>query len=102
MLFLLFVITLPESILANSPQAKKRARQSEKRRTHNAPMRSMVRTYIKKVIAAISSGDAAAAKTAYDTAVPIIDRMADKGIIHKNKAARHKSRLNSQVKALSA
>ncbi|MDG2047202.1 MAG: 30S ribosomal protein S20 [Halioglobus sp.] len=86
--------------MANSPQAKKRARQSEKRRTHNASLRSLVRTVIKKVNAAIGSGDAAAAKSAYDNAVPVIDRLADKGIIHKNKAARHKSRLNAQVKAL--
>lgn len=88
--------------MANSPQARKRARQAEKRRTHNSSLRSMVRTVIKKVNAAIGSGDQAAAKTAYDSAVPVIDRMADKGIIHKNKAARHKSRLNAQVKALSA
>ena len=88
--------------MANSPQAKKRARQSEKRRTHNASLRSVVRTMIKKVNTAISSGDAAAAKAAYDSAVPVIDRMADKGIIHKNKASRHKSRLNTQVKALAA
>ena len=88
--------------MANSPQAKKRARQGEKRRTHNASLRSLVRTNIKKVNAAIGSGNAEAAKTAYDSAVPVIDRMADKGIIHKNKAARHKSRLNAQVKALSA
>jgi len=88
--------------VANSPQAKKRARQSEKRRTHNASLRSLVRTNIKKVLAAIDSGNAEQAKTAYDSAVPVIDRMADKGIIHKNKAARHKSRLNAQVKALSA
>ncbi|MEP4486667.1 30S ribosomal protein S20 [Marinobacter alexandrii] len=88
--------------MANSPQAKKRARQSEKRRTHNASLRSLVRTNIKKVLAAIESGDAEQAKTAYASAVPVIDRMADKGIIHKNKAARHKSRLNAQVKALSA
>jgi small subunit ribosomal protein S20 len=88
--------------VANSPQAKKRARQAEKRRSHNASLRSLVRTVIKKVNAAIGSGDQAAAKTAYDSAVPVIDRMADKGIIHKNKAARHKSRLNAQVKALSA
>jgi len=60
----------------------------------------MVRTYIKKVVAAIASGDGEAAKKAYADAVPVIDRMADKGIIHKNKAARHKSRLNSQIKAL--
>jgi small subunit ribosomal protein S20 len=88
--------------VANSPQARKRARQAEKRRAHNSSLRSLVRTVIKKVSAAINSGDANAAKTAYDNAVPVIDRMADKGIIHKNKAARHKSRLNSQVKALSA
>lgn len=88
--------------MANSPQAKKRARQSEKRRNHNASLRSVVRTMIKKVNTAISSGDAAAAKAAYDSAVPVIDRMADKGILHKNKASRHKSRLNTQVKALAA
>ena len=88
--------------MANSAQAKKRARPAERRRTHNASLRSVVRTMIKKVNAAIGSGDAAAAKAAYDSAVPVIDRMADKGIIHKNKAARHKSRLNSQVKALAA
>ena len=86
--------------MANSPQSKKRARQAIKRRAHTASLRSMVRTYIKKVIAAIASGDAEAAKKAYSEAVPVIDRMADKGIIHKNKAARHKSRLNAQIKAL--
>ena len=88
--------------MANSPQAKKRARQSEKRRTHNASLRSLVRTVIKKVNAAVASGDAEQAKAAYNSAVPVIDRMADKGILHKNKAARHKSRLNAQVKALAA
>ncbi|MBB5210934.1 30S ribosomal protein S20 [Microbulbifer hydrolyticus] len=88
--------------MANSPQAKKRARQNEKRRNHNASLRSMVRTYIKKVVAAIDAGDAEKAKTAYAEAVPVIDRMADKGIIHKNKAARHKSRLNDQIKKLAA
>ena len=88
--------------MANSPQAKKRARQSEKARVHNASLRSMVRTYIKKVLAAIEAGNAEEAKAAYAAAVPVIDRIADKGIIHKNKAARHKSRLNAQVKALSA
>lgn len=88
--------------MANSVQAKKRARQNEKRRQHNASLRSMVRTYLKKVDAAIMSGDQAAAQEAYNLAVPVVDRMADKGIIHKNKAARHKSRLNTQVKALGA
>jgi len=86
--------------LANSLQARKRARQGEIRRRHNASFRSMVRTYIKKVDTAIEGGDHAAAAEAYNAAVPIIDRMADKGIIHKNKAARHKSRLNSAVLAL--
>ena len=86
--------------MANSPQAKKRARQSESRRRHNASFRSLVRTSIKKVDAAIESGDHAKASEAYSSAVPIIDRMADKGIIHKNKAARHKSRLNSSIRAL--
>ena len=88
--------------MANSPQAKKRARQAEKRRAHNASLRSLVRTNIKKVVAAIDAGDAEQAQAAYSAAVPVIDRMADKGIIHKNKAARHKSRLSAQVKALSA
>ena len=88
--------------MANSPQARKRARQAEKRRAHNASLRSVVRTVIKKVQTAVQSGDTEAAEGAYSEAVPVIDRMADKGIIHKNKAARHKSRLNAQVKALSA
>ncbi len=86
--------------MANTVQAKKRARQAEKHRQHNASLRSMVRTYIKRVVAAIGEGDAAKAQIAYVAAVPVIDRMADKGIIHKNKAARHKSRLNAQIKAL--
>ena len=88
--------------MANTPQAKKRARQNDKARKHNASLRSMVRTYIKKVVAAIEAGDSEAAKAAYGAAVPVIDRIADKGIIHKNKAARHKSRLNAQIKALAA
>ncbi|CAI8364729.1 30S ribosomal protein S20 [Porticoccaceae bacterium] len=88
--------------MANSVQAKKRARQNEKRRQHNASLRSMVRTYLKKVDAALETGDHASSQAAYDAAVPVIDRMADKGIIHKNKAARHKSRLNIKVKALAA
>ena len=88
--------------MANSAQAKKRARQNLKARKHNASLRSMVRTYIKRVIAAIAAGEHATANEAYKAAVPVIDRMADKGIIHKNKAARHKSRLNAQVKALAA
>lgn len=86
--------------MANTAQAKKRARQNDKARAHNASLRSMVRTYIKKVVNAIATGNKADAQAAYTSAVPVIDRMADKGIIHKNKAARHKSRLNAQIKAL--
>ncbi len=86
--------------MANTAQARKRAKQSEVRRRHNASFRSMVRTQIKKVDTAIASGDHAAATEAYNSAVPVIDRMADRAIIHKNKAARHKSRLNKAVKAL--
>ena len=86
--------------MANSPQARKRARQSEKRRAHNASLRSVVRTVIKKVQTAVQSGDTEAAKGAYSEAVPVIDRMADKGIIHKNKAANLKSKLAKHVKSL--
>jgi len=86
--------------LANIKSAKKRARQSEKHRQHNASMRSMVRTYIKKVLAAITAGEKKLAEESYKAAQPIIDRMARKGLIHKNKAARHKSRLSAQIKKL--
>jgi small subunit ribosomal protein S20 len=86
--------------LANIKSAKKRAIQAEKRRQHNASRRSMTRTCIKKVLAAIEAGDKAAAQEAFTAAVPVLDRMATKGLIHKNKAARHKSRLNAQVNAL--
>lgn len=86
--------------MANTVQAKKRARQAEKHRQHNASFRSMVRTAIKRVLAAIDTGDKDQAQAAYTAAVPVIDRMADKGIIHKNKAARHKSRMAAKIKAL--
>jgi len=86
--------------LANSAQARKRAKQAELHRQRNASQRSTLRTAIKKVAAAINAGDANAAKEAYKTAVPLIDRMAGKGLIHANKAARHKSRLNQHIRAL--
>lgn len=86
--------------MANSQQAAKRARQATQRRAHNVTLRSMARTAIKKVINAVQSGDKAAAQAAYTAAVPVIDRVADKGIMHKNKAARHKSRLNAHVRAM--
>jgi len=88
--------------LANSAQAKKRARQSEKRRQHNASLRSLMRTSIKKVIAAISTGKQDDASNAYKAAVPILDTMVNKGISHKNKASRQKSRLNARIRAMSA
>ena len=86
--------------MANSAQAKKRARQAEKHRQRNTSMRSMMRTCIKKVIGAVEVGNKNDAETAYHTAVPVIDRMAGKGLIHKNKAARHKSRLNTRIQAM--
>ena len=87
--------------MANSPSAKKRAKQAEKCSDHNGSLRSMVRTYIKNVVKAIEAKDLEKAQAAYKLAVPVIDRMADKGIIHKNKAARNKSRLNQHIKLLS-
>ncbi len=60
----------------------------------------MMRTEIKKVVKAIETGDKDAAQNAYKAAVPVLDSMATKGLIHKNKAARHKSRLNAQIRAL--
>ena len=86
--------------MANIKSAKKRARQSEKHRQHNASLRSMVRTYIKKVVAAIAAGDKKLAEESLKAAQPVIDRMADKGLIHKNKAARHKSRLTAGIKKM--
>ena len=88
--------------MANSAQARKRARQADKHNQHNAAMRSTMRTANKKITKAIEEGDAETAKTAYLAAVPIIDRMARKGIIHKNKAARQRSRLNQSIIKLQA
>ncbi len=86
--------------MANSPQAKKRARQAIKRRARNVGMGSMYRTFIKKVVYAIEAGDKAAAQTAYKEAIPVIDKMCNKGLVHANKAARHKSRLNTRIRAM--
>lgn len=86
--------------MANIASAKKRARQSEVRRQHNASYRSMLRTSMKKVELAIASNDKDAANAAFKAAIPVIDSAAGKGIIHKNKAARHKSQLNARVHAL--
>jgi small subunit ribosomal protein S20 len=86
--------------VANSAGSRKRARQSEKRRQHNASLRSMVRTYIKKVTAAIAGGDKAAANEAFKVAQPIMDSAVTKGIFEKNKIARSKSRMNTRIKAM--
>ncbi len=86
--------------MANSAQARKRARQAVKQRAHNASLRSTLRTAIKKVIKAVEAGDKAAAQSVYNESISVIDRIADKNIIHKNKAARHKSRLSSSIKAM--
>ena len=88
--------------MANIKSARKRARQAEKTRKHNMGLRSLMRTKIKNVVKACDAGDKNAASTAYKDAVPVIDSMINKGIVTKNKAARHKSRLNARVKALSA
>lgn len=86
--------------MANSPQAKKRARQAVKRRTRNVAKRSEFRTVLKNTVYAIDSGDKESAINALKAATPVIDSMVSKGLIHKNKAARHKSRLNVRIKAL--
>lgn len=86
--------------MANSAQAKKRARQAEVSRQRNASQRSEMRTYIKKTVSAIAAGDKAVAESAYKAAVPAIDSAARKGLIHENKAARHKSRLNGHIRAM--
>ena len=87
--------------MANTAQAKKRAKQAEKSRIRNAGQRSNLRTFIKKIIAAVRAGDKEQAHAAFKTAMPIIDSAVNKGIIHKNKAARSKSRLNAKLKAMS-
>jgi len=86
--------------VANTKQAKKRIRQADKHHQHNVSLRSMLRTYIKNVRSAIESKNTEEAKKSFQIAVPVIDRMAQKNIIHKNTAARYKSRLNKHIKNL--
>ncbi len=86
--------------MANSAQARKRARQSAKRRLHNMALRSKYRTAVKKVRKAIATGDKTAAQTIFQASMRVIDSIADKDIVHKNKAARHKSRLAAAIKAM--
>ncbi|MGP1956612.1 MAG: 30S ribosomal protein S20 [Arsenophonus sp. NC-PE1-MAG3] len=86
--------------MANIKSAKKRAIQSEKRRKHNASRGSMVRTFIKKVYAAIATGNKEAAQKAFNNMQPIVDRYSTKGLIYKNKGARHKANLVAQIKSM--
>lgn len=86
--------------MANIKSAKKRAVQSEKRRKHNASFRSMMRTYIKKVYAAIETGNKENAQKAFVEMQAIVDRQAARGLIHKNKASRHKSNLTKRIVAM--
>ena len=88
--------------MANIKSAQKRARQADKTRLLKMGQRSKMRTSIKAVITAVEKGDKEAAAAAYKEAVPVIDSMINKGVVNKNKAARHKSRLNKMVKALAA
>jgi small subunit ribosomal protein S20 len=86
--------------VANIKSAEKRARQAVKRRAHNMTARSRLRSSIRKVLTAIQAGDKAGATAAYRSAQPVIDTMVNKGIIHRNKAARHKRELNARLKAM--
>lgn len=86
--------------MANIQSAKKRARQAIKRRAHNVAQRSRVRTEIRNVLKAIASGDKEAAKTQFAAVVPLIDRMATKGILRKSRAAHYKSQINTRLRAM--
>lgn len=88
--------------MANTAQAKKRARQNDKARAQNAGQRSTMRTYLKRVIKAIAEGKSELALTEYRLMSSMVDKMVNKGLIHKNKAARHKSRFSAHIKALTA
>jgi small subunit ribosomal protein S20 len=88
--------------VANIKSAKKRAKQAVVRNERNTGQRSMLRTSIKKVLKALDANDAAGAQAAFAVAQPILDRYSSRGLIHKNKAARHKSRLTARIKALQA
>ena len=86
--------------MANSAQAKKRARQAEVTRQRNASQKSELRTAVKKVRKAISAGDKAAAAKTFQESQAVMDSIADKKIVHKNMISRTKSRLASAIKAL--
>lgn len=86
--------------MANSPQARKRIRSTQRRTDVNMLRRSRLRTFLRKVEDAISAGDSTAAKTALAAVQPELARASGKGILHRNTASRKFSRLNARVKAL--
>jgi small subunit ribosomal protein S20 len=86
--------------VANTKSAEKAAHQAEKHRARNVALRSRMRTAVRTVNAAISGGDKEAARISYQKAVPVIDSLVGKQIIHRNKAARHKSRLGARIRAM--
>lgn len=84
--------------MANSKQALKRARQTVKRNEHNVHQRSRMRTFLKRTYKAVNDGDIEKAQASFSLLTSDLDRLANKGLIHKNKAARHKRRLNQHIK----
>lgn len=86
--------------MANTKSAEKAARQAVKRRASNVAATSKMRTAIRSVTLTIEAGKKKEAEAAYKTAVPVIDSMVSKGMIHRNKAARHKSRLAQRISGL--
>jgi small subunit ribosomal protein S20 len=86
--------------VANTKSAEKAARQAVKHRAHNVSLRSGMRTTIRKVTDAVATGNKDEATKAFNAAQPVIDSMVNKGLVHRNKAARHKSRLAAKLKAV--
>jgi small subunit ribosomal protein S20 len=86
--------------MANTKQARKRSRQARVRNQHNTALRSRLRTAIKKVRKAIAGGDKAAAAAELRASTRVIDSIADKKVVHKNLAARNKSRLAAAIKSM--
>jgi small subunit ribosomal protein S20 len=86
--------------VANTKSAEKAARQAVKHRVHNVALRSRMRSAIRKVVDAVDASKKDEAKGAFKEAQPVIDSMVSKGLVHRNKAARHKSRLAARLKAV--
>ena len=86
--------------MANTKSAEKAARQAEKHRARNVALRSRMRTAVRAVTTAIAGGNKETARSRYQAAVPVIDSLVTKQIVHRNKAARHKSRLAAHIRAM--